>query len=67
MSMEELLQRIKIEAQRKTLEKLGPKKRDTTILLITILSELYSLELLVELLLKTLDELSRRPPERKYK
>ena len=60
MALDDLLGRIREIAVKKTEERLGHQKRDVNILILTILTEVYSLEYLLSQLLKTLDELSSR-------
>jgi len=55
--MEQLLQQIKQKAHEITLQKIQQCKRDVNVLLIYILSDLYSLEVLIEEYLKTLNEI----------
>lgn len=54
-TVEELLEKIKVQAKQKTVEKIMHKGNNPVILLVTILSEIYSLEALVEEYIKMLD------------
>ena len=66
IAVEELLNRIREIAIQKTRERLGRQKRDVNVLMLTILSEIYSLEYLISELLKTLDELSSQAWKNKF-
>ena len=59
MSFDDLLARIRDKAILMTEEKIRNAKNDTTMILIMILSEVYSLEFLIEELLRTLDRLAK--------
>ena len=59
MSFDDLLARIRDKAILMTEEKIRNAKNDTTMMLIMILSEVYSLEFLIEELLRTLDRLAK--------
>jgi len=59
MSLEELLQKIRDKAIILTDKKIKDAKNDVTMLLVMILSEVYSLEYLIEEYLRTLDRLSK--------
>ena len=59
MSLEELLQKIRDKAVMLTDKKIRDAKNDVTMMLVMILSEVYSLEYLIEEYLRTLDRLSK--------
>jgi len=59
VSFDDLLARIRDKAILMTEEKIRNAKNDTTMILIMILSEVYSLEFLIEELLRTLDRLAK--------
>jgi len=59
VSFDDLLARIRDKAILMTEEKIRNAKNDTTMMLIMILSEVYSLEFLIEELLRTLDRLAK--------
>jgi len=59
MSLEDLLQKIRDKAIMLTDKKIRDAKNDVTMLLVMILSEVYSLEYLIEEYLRTLDRLSK--------
>ena len=61
ITVEELLGKIREIAIQKTEQRLGKQKKDVNVLMLTILSEIYSLEYLITQLLKTLEELSSHP------
>jgi len=58
--IQKLLERIRKEARQRTLERIGKVGRDVNIIFFTIISEIYSLEALLEELLLTLDELNKK-------
>jgi len=63
--MEELLNQIKHKAREITMQKIQQCKRDVNVLLIYILSDLYSLEVLIEEYLKALNEIRLKTMEKK--
>jgi len=56
----ELLERIRREARQRTRERIRGHGRDVNVLLFLLISEVYSLETLLEELLTALDELRKR-------
>ena len=65
MTVDDLLQTIRDKAIMITQKKLGKNLHDVTVLTVTILSQIYSLEYLMEELLRTLDRLGKIAKERK--
>jgi len=59
MSLEDLLARIREKAIVLTEKKIKDAKNDVTMMLVMILSEIYSLEFLIEEYLRTLERLGR--------
>jgi len=58
--IQKLLERIRKEARQRTLERISKAGRNVNIIFFTIISEIYSLEALLEELLLTLDELNKK-------
>jgi len=56
----ELLEKIRKEAREKTLERLKKTGRDVNLMFFTIIAEVYSMETLIEELLKALNELDEK-------
>jgi len=63
MSVEKLLEKMKREARQLTLQRLSKVGRNVNILLFTLISEIYSLETIMEELLLALEELYKKAPE----
>ena len=61
--MEKLLEKMKREARQLTLQRLSKVGRNVNILLFTLISEIYSLETIMEELLFALEELYKKAPE----
>jgi len=63
--MEKLLEKMKREARQLTLQKLSKAGRNVNVLLFTLISEIYSLETIMEELLIALEDLMKKTQQKK--
>jgi len=62
--MEKLLEKMKREARQLTLQRLSKAGRNVNILLFTLISEIYSLETIMEELLIALEDLMKKSQQK---
>jgi len=62
--MEKLLEKMKREARQLTLQRLSKVGRNVNILLFTLISEIYSLETIMEELLIALEDLMKKSQQK---
>ena len=58
--VQSLLEKIRKEARARTLERISERGRDVNVLLFLLISEIYSIEVIIEELLTALEELNKK-------